>query len=504
MKRDGGKIRRVLRTDAESLLVNLTPQESSALPTEVLMHELMVHKVELEMQNEELRRAQVALEEARDRYVDLYEFAPVGYVTLNRQTQINKINLTGTALLGVARNQLVDHRFSEFVAAQDRDRWHRMFMNLMEHDEVGKQAFELEMLRGDGSTFFAHLDCLRDQDAQAPPMLRLTLIDISQLKRADAELRIAATAFESDEGMMITDAQTVILRVNQAFTRITGYSAQDVVGKTPHLFMSSRQDAKFYADMWETIHRSGNWSGEIWDRRKNGEIYPEHLRITAVKDQHGLVSNYVATLNDITLSKAVADEIQQLAFYDSLTGLPNRRLLLDRLQHAQAASTRSGKQGALMLIDLDNFKLLNDTLGHDIGDLLLQQVAARLITCVREGDTVARLGGDEFVLIMEGLSEDPLAAAAQAETATRKILALLNQPYQLSSHQHHSTPSIGVTLFSQHEAEIVELLKHADIAMYQAKSAGRNTLCFFDPSMPARVAAAPAALPRADGSASGP
>lgn len=483
MKRDGIKMRKTLRTDAESLLVNLTPKEASAVPEDVLMHELMVHKVELEMQNEELRRTQVALEDARDRYVDLYEFAPVGYVTLNRQSQINKINLTGASLLAVSRNKLVDHRFSEFVAPPDRDRWHRLFMNVMDHEDAGKQSFEIEMLRGGDASFFAHIDCLRYQDANTPPMLRLTLIDISLLKRAEIELRIAAAAFESQEGMMITDAQTVILRVNQAFTDITGYSAQDVIGQTPHRFLSNRQDAEFYASIWDTIHLMGNWSGEIWDRRKNGELFPEHLRITAVRDHNGEISNYVATINDITQSKAAADEIQHLAFYDSLTGLPNRRLLLDRLKHALASSARSGKHGALLLIDLDNFKTLNDTLGHDVGDLLLQQVAQRLLTSVREGDSVARLGGDEFVVIMEGMSEDSRIAAAQTEVATRKILAQLNQPYQLASHDRQSTPSIGVTLFSEHQAEIVELLKQADIAMYQAKSTGRNTLCFFDRSM---------------------
>jgi diguanylate cyclase (GGDEF)-like protein len=188
-------------------------------------------------------------------------------------------------------------------------------------------------------------------------------------------------------------------------------------------------------------------------------------------------------INDITERKHAEEEIKSLAFYDPLTHLPNRRLLMDRLKQALASSARSGREGALLFIDLDNFKSLNDTLGHDIGDLLLQQVAQRLESCVREGDTVARLGGDEFVVMLEDLSEHDLEAAAQAETVGEKILATLNQPYRLAKHEHHSTPSIGVTIFSDHKQNQDELLKQADIAMYQAKKAGRNALRFFDPQM---------------------
>lgn len=301
--------------------------------------------------------------------------------------------------------------------------------------------------------------------------------------RVDEHLRIAATAFETQEGILITDAKSVILRVNSAFIDITGYSAEEVVGKNPSMLRSGRHDASFYAEMWRCIKLNGSWEGEIWNRRKNGETYPERLAISSVKDANGLVTNYVATLTDITMSQTAAEEIKHLAFYDSLTRLPNRRHLMDRLKHALAASARSGKAGALLFIDLDNFKTLNDTLGHDVGDLLLQQVAQRTESCVREDDTVARLGGDEFVVMLEGLSEHELEAAAQAEAVGEKILAALNQPYQLAAHVHHNTPSIGVTLFSGQSETKDELFKQADIAMYQAKKSGRNTLRFFDPEM---------------------
>ncbi|TAL43959.1 MAG: EAL domain-containing protein, partial [Methylovulum sp.] len=302
-------------------------------------------------------------------------------------------------------------------------------------------------------------------------------------ERAVSELRIAATAFESHEGMIVTDSGGTILRVNRAFTEISGYSAEEVVGKNPRLLKSGRHDAVFYATMWESIHRTGVWEAEIWNRRKNGEIYPGHLTITAVKNTDGVVTHYISTLTDITLNKAAEDEIKYLAFYDPLTRLPNRRLLLDRLKQALAASARSGRTGALLFIDLDNFKTLNDAFGHDIGDILLQHVAQRLESSVREGDTVARLGGDEFVVMLENLSDHALDAAAQAKAVGNKILTTLNLPYQLSTYEYHSTPSIGATLFSNHPLGIEELLKQADIAMYQAKKSGRNTLCFFDPQM---------------------
>jgi len=307
--------------------------------------------------------------------------------------------------------------------------------------------------------------------------------EVTQRKLVENELSVAAIAFEAQEGMMVTDVNNTILKVNQAFSVITGYSAEELVGQTPSLLSSGQHEKEFYVSMWKTVENTGHWAGEIYNRRKNGEIYPQHLTITVVKDLEGNVSNYVANITDITMSKTAAEEIQHLAFYDPLTRLPNRRLFVDRLNQALVASARNGKDGAVLFLDLDHFKTLNDTLGHDIGDLLLQQVAERLTSCVREGDTVARLGGDEYVVLLEDLSGDLLVAAAQAEEVSEKILAALNRPYQLATHEYLSTPSIGVALFADHNQSQEELLKHADIAMYQAKKAGRNAIRFFDPKM---------------------
>ncbi|MDP1870507.1 MAG: EAL domain-containing protein [Gallionella sp.] len=307
--------------------------------------------------------------------------------------------------------------------------------------------------------------------------------------RAAADLRVSATAFDSQEGMFVTDAEGVIQRVNNAFTQLTGYSASEVVGQTPRLLSSGQHDAVFYTLMWQSINETGKWAGEIWNRRKNGEIYPEYLAITAVKDEAGIVNNYVATFNDISDSKAATNEIQVLAFYDALTGLPNRRLLLDRLLQALASCVRSNRMGALLLIDLDNFKTLNDTMGHDIGDLLLRQVAERLTACVRNGDTVARLGGDEFIVMLEEIGTQTLDSVTHTTTIAEKILNSLNLPYRLEKYECHSTPSIGATLFSGNQQSADELMKQVDIAMYQAKQAGRNGLRFFDSKMQDAISA---------------
>ncbi len=306
---------------------------------------------------------------------------------------------------------------------------------------------------------------------------------MSVQEEREAALRIAAIAFETEEGMMVTDENANIIQVNQAFTRLTGYSAEEAIGQKPSLLKSDRQNAEFFQLMWESLQREHSWQGEIWNRRKNGEIFPEWLNITAVLGKNGQITNYVGTFIDFTERKQAENEIHHLAFYDPLSQLPNRRLLLDRLRQAVATGARNQTGGALLFIDLDNFKTLNDTRGHGIGDLLLIEVAKRLQECVREGDTVARFGGDEFVLLLEGLSDEKAQAAVQARGVGEKVLERLSQPYMLEGNEFHSSSSMGVTLFVDYREKLDELLKQADTAMYEAKKSGRNTLRFFDPVM---------------------
>jgi len=299
----------------------------------------------------------------------------------------------------------------------------------------------------------------------------------------EQELNIAAIAFESQEGMFITDAKQNILKINGAFTKITGYSAEEMAEQNPGMFKSPKHDDDFYRLVLDTVNSTETWQGEVWTKRKNGEEFPLWLTVTAVRSAENIITNYIFSLVDITERKVAEDEIRNLAFYDSLTKLPNRRLLTERLQHALATSSRNNKHGALLFIDLDNFKKLNDTRGHDVGDLLLEMVGQRLSLCLRQGDTAARLGGDEFVVLLEGLNADINNAADLSELVAQKIQCELNLPYLLKGKTHHISPSIGVTIFKSNDVTVDDLLKHADLAMYQAKDSGRNTIRFFDPEM---------------------
>jgi diguanylate cyclase (GGDEF)-like protein/PAS domain S-box-containing protein len=316
------------------------------------------------------------------------------------------------------------------------------------------------------------------------------MLDISERKRMEENLRQAATVFDnSAEGVVVSTSNGLIIAVNRAFTEITGYLEAEVLGRNPRMLQSGRHDQHFYKEMWATMAHTGRWQGEVWNRRKNGDIYPEWISIRSVHNQAGKLTHYVATFSDITQQKQTEERIQLLAFTDPLTGLPNRRLLMDRLQHALIVSARSQRHGALFFIDLDDFKGLNDTRGHHVGDLLLKQVAKRIEACVREGDTVARLGGDEFVVMLEGLGDSALEATGQAELVVNKVMQALNEPYTLLERVHHNTPSIGVTLFGDQMSDLDELLKQADMAMYRAKASGRNAMRFFDPQMQSVVAA---------------
>lgn len=431
--------------------------------------------------NLQLNQKTKELKASEERYTKLFKDSPDAIALADAETGvILDFNQTFLNLLGWERDDLIGkpqtmiHPDAGDAAVSSSFERHRS-------DEAGK-SIETQIKAKDGRIIDVIITATT-LDMNDRKVVLGSFQDITARKQIETELRIAATAFESQEGIIVTDASRQILRVNRAFTNITGYAAEEVIGKNPSLLSSGRHDAKFYEAMWSGLNQTGTWQGEIWDRRKNGEDYPEYLTITAVKDSAGIISNYVATLTDRTVSKKAEEEIKFLAFFDPLTHLPNRRLLLDRLQHALATSARSGKQGALLFLDLDEFKALNDTHGHDIGDLLLQQVAEKLTALVRESDTVARLGGDEFVVMLENLSEHDLEAAAQAETIGNKILSAFNQPYQLGHHQCQSSTSIGITLFNDHERQIDEMLKQADIAMYQAKKAGRNTLRFFDLQM---------------------
>ena len=301
--------------------------------------------------------------------------------------------------------------------------------------------------------------------------------DISERLHAEERQRLAASVFDNaHEGIMITDQSGRIIEVNSTFTELTGYTREEAVGSTPDLLKSGHHDAAFYLEMWAKIRVDGYWRGEIWNRKKTGEIFVEQLTISTVRNRDGEISHYVAIFSDITLIKQHQQRLEHLAHFDALTQLPNRMLLSDRLQLAKAQSERSGKQLAVCYLDLDNFKPINDEYGHSVGDYLLIDVAQRLKTCVRAGDTVARLGGDEFVLLIGNLED-----IRECDHAMARVINALTQPFRVSQRQVAISASIGVTLYPSDGADSDTLLRHADQAMYAAKQAGRNRYHLFDP-----------------------
>lgn len=298
---------------------------------------------------------------------------------------------------------------------------------------------------------------------------------IAKVLRGEEQLHLAATVFDgTDEAIMITDATGSIVSVNRAFNELTGYATEDTVGKTPAILKSGRHDNSFYQEMWEQVMNSGSWQGEVWDRRKDGELFPAWLTVNILRGSNGEPRYFIGIFSDISLMKASQHRIEYLANFDALTGLPNRNLFHDRLKRAVTRAARKGNGFVLMFIDLDNFKIVNDTLGHDAGDLLLRETAARLGQCIRDSDTAARLGGDEFTVLLE--SGDRAVAARTAQ----RIVEALAAPYLLSDKEVYATSSIGISVYPDNGIDDQTLMKNADIAMYRAKQQGKNNFRFFD------------------------
>ncbi|MDD3815480.1 MAG: EAL domain-containing protein [Desulfocapsaceae bacterium] len=310
-----------------------------------------------------------------------------------------------------------------------------------------------------------------------------TVQDVTLHRQSEKQLTLAARVFESSiEGITITDADGVILSVNKAFTHITGYSPEEAIGNRPSILKSDRHDQAFYQAMWSTLRETGRWEGEIWNRRKNGEVYPEHMTITAILDEYGRLTHHVAVFHDLSEIRSYEDQIHFQAHHDVLTSLPNRLLLLDRLQVAIGHAQHFTHRVAVLCLDLDNFKHINDSLGHMAGDLLLQQVAERLKACVAVDSTVARLGGDDFAILLEQC-DDVQCAVLMAE----KILQQFIAPFNLTSYETFVTASVGITYFPDDGLDAETLLKNGELAMYRAKNEGKNKYQLFTKSMNAAV-----------------
>ncbi|MFA6014285.1 MAG: diguanylate cyclase [Gallionellaceae bacterium] len=397
-----------------------------------------------------------------------------GFWRTNANGVIEEVNEAYVQMSGYRMEELVGMHISQLEANEQEEdvQAHLQKLILQGHDR-----FESRHRRKDGKIIDVEVSTTYLYESKE---IFVFCRDITQRKETEQALRVAAAAFETHDAILITDAESNIVRVNRAFTSITGYSAEEVIGKNPRVMSSGLQDKAFYAEMWQHLLDNGSWAGEIWDQRKNGEIYPKWLTISAVKDDQGKTTQYVAIFSDISARKQAEDEIRNLAFYDSLTNLPNRRLLLDRFHSALSVAARKHSYGAVLFLDLDKFKTLNDSHGHDYGDLMLVEVAQRIKSCVRKIDTVARLGGDEFVVLLEDIDKDADTASQAVSLIAEKIRSSLHVPYFLKDIEYQSSPSIGVCLYQGDEQSLDHLLKCADQAMYQAKNSGRNTVCFFD------------------------
>lgn len=321
-----------------------------------------------------------------------------------------------------------------------------------------------------------------DDDGR-PTRMFGTVQDITLLKHSEQQLDLASRVFDNSiEGITITDANGVIQSVNRAFTYITGYSSEEAVGKKPNILKSDRHDDAFYQTMWQTLLNTGRWEGEIWNRKKNGEVYPEWLTITVITDDFGNISHHVAVFHDISEVRGFEEQLHFQAHHDALTGLPNRTLLLDRLSVAISHAQRSLKQVAVLTIDLDNFKHVNDSLGHTVGDLMLQQVAERLSASLPQDTTIARLGGDDFAVLLEQMSN-----AQEAIPLAETIIGAFAQPFNLSIYETVITVSIGITFYPGDGNDAGILLKNAELAMYRAKEDGKNKYQLFTKTMNAQV-----------------
>lgn len=341
-------------------------------------------------------------------------------------------------------------------------------------------GYVMKIPSGEGDRQFELSVARKDIKDEVLPHFVVVARDMTDRKKAEQELHIAATAFNSQEGMLITDKDYRILRVNSAFTRVTGYEPEEVVGQTPAILRSGKHESDFYNRMKTALYEDKYWQGEVWNKRKNGELYPQFLTITAVQSDSGEITNFVGSFTDITQRKLDEEHIHKLAYYDPLTALPNRRSLQERLENALNSCKRTEQLGAVVFIDLDNFKNLNDTKGHNTGDQLLILVAGRLVQCVRNADMVARLGGDEFVVVLENLGAEEELAVDTVRRIVEKINMSLSFPFAIGKENYLTSCSAGVTLFGHGEL-VDDVMKRSDMAMYQAKSSGKNTYQIFDP-----------------------
>jgi diguanylate cyclase (GGDEF)-like protein/PAS domain S-box-containing protein len=429
---------------------------------------------------QERNKATEALQKSREeQFKAMVRTSLDGFWMTDRNGKFLEVNDAYCQLIGYSREELLGMTIHDVETLTLPEVIDRHIENIV---AVGSDRFETRNRCKDGRILT--IEASANYSSACGDQLYCFIRDMTKRIEGEDALRLAGSVFHNmEEGVLVADSNASIIAVNPAFTAITGYTPNEAVGNNTRLLSSGKHPTEFYQEMWQQLLNKGSWAGEIWDKRKSGEIYPKWLTISAVRNEKNEIFQYVAIFSDITARKKAEDEILNLAFYDALTQLPNRRLLLERFHSALSKSARNHLYGAVLFLDMDRFKNLNDTLGHDYGDQLLIEVAHRIHAHVREVDTVARFGGDEFVILVEEVSVNAEDAWQKIALIAEKLRVVLSAPYYLKGHEHHSSPSIGVSLYCGNEESVDVLLKQADMAMYQAKDAGRNAVCLFDPAM---------------------
>lgn len=440
-----------------------------------IVHDLEVYQIELEIQNEELLATEAELEKAKKRYFDLYQMAPISYCTLNQAGLIQEVNFATSTLLGIDKDKFINRPLSDFIFQEDQDIYYMYRKKFFISDK--KQECELRMMRADKTIFWAYLTVMREINIDSEPIFRLLIRDISERKIIEEKLELSASVFKNaGEGIMITDINGVISDVNETFTKITGYSKEEVIGKKPTILSSGLQNKEYYSSMWETLTIDDSWIGELWNKRKDGQLYAQMLIINKVYDKRGKASHFVALFSDITDIKEHENSLKNIAHFDQLTKLPNRVLLADRLENGMIQAKRNNQHLAVIFLDIDGFKGVNDNYGHQTGDKLLITLAKEMKLALREGDTLARIGGDEFVAVLVDLVEisDALPIIERLLESTTKKVAIGDEWIQVSA-------SLGVTFCPENQVVDADLLlRQADQSMYQAKLSGKNRYHFFN------------------------
>ncbi len=431
--------------------------------------------IEREIKEAKLRQeaesTKQALHRSETRYRQLVDDSPVP-ILLIQQNHVVYLNEAARQTLGLdQQTNLINQPITGLFTPNSSELLETRLNSL---EKRVSQPFEATLLRADGKEILVEL-LASSVEHEGTPATQLVFTDITQRKESEAKLQQAVQIIEHTmEGVVITDGEGNITSVNPAFCGITGYSEAEIINQHPDLLKSDRHPQEFFDDLWTVVRKTGSWRGEIWNQRKNGEVYPAWMTISCVRDEHDNILHYVAVFSDITSIKKSQSQLEHLAHHDSLTNLPNRLLFEDRLQHAISQSKRQGRQLAVLFLDLDHFKNINDTLGHPVGDELLKEVAARLQGVLRDGDTAARLGGDEFTVLVESI-EDP----SQAAVVAAKIQEDFKTPYKIAGRELHVTTSIGISIYPEDGQTVADLTKNADAAMYQAKEQGRNNYRYY-------------------------